>query len=243
METKLLHIIDASDYLYPRMEHHDITTRLVSHCVPEYDDMDTVLSCEGDIKEPRLDSVVPVTEPVSNTHYKNKYCAYCNGVIKTAYLISWQFLIYSNQYISKSTKDIISTVIETRGNMFFFPPAFVKVRHCFSSYTIGACNVTGVWDRYDKDFVTACETYFDPYIHRDGTIYKNYFCYHCNNADHNRTEIEDMSCPLLGVEKNPVFSTIFDPSSLGMIDTQNNGLHCDNQQFEDNKLVGILIKL
>ena len=245
MATKLLSTTSETDYLFPSMatmSDNYITTNLVSQCDPEYDDQSVIALCEGSANEPDLDSAVPVSDPVTNKHYKNKYCAYCNGVLETSYLKRWQLLVYANQYISKSTKNIISTIIETRGNIFFLPPEFVKVRRCFFSYTVGMCNVTGAWDRYDKDFKTACETYLDPYIDPDGTSYKNYYCYTCNKATLSGDNDEKhIYCPVIGNEEkvpnvDPGFSTTFDPSDFDRSDTQDS-LDCTSGQVEDNKLV------
>ena len=247
---KLLSNTSTTDYPFPRLFDKYITVDVVSKCAPEYDYLDIVALCEGEIKEPNLDSVVPVTEPVTNTHYKNKYCAYCNGVTKATYLKGWQFLTYSKQYISKTTKNIVSVIIETKGNIFFFPPEFVTVGRCFSPYTIGTCNVTGAWEEYKyptiKDFETACETYIDPFIDPGGTgIYKNYFCYYCNMARMASTDAYKgyMYCPYrAGVSNlNPEFVSIFDPGSLYRVDTQMS-LGCTSKQFQDQKLVSFIWK-
>ena len=242
---RLLSNTSTTDYPIPRWFDNYITTYVVSQCATEYDNLDTVAMCEGDIKEPDIDSVVPVTEPVTNTHYKNKYCAYCNGVVKTTYLKGWQLLIYSNQYISKSTKNIISVILETRGNIFFIPPEFVTVRRCFSPYTIGTCNVTGAWDanrnNYIKDFETACETYIDPFMDPDGTvIYKNYFCYDCNKASGAGIDAYKVTCQYRNDDQvlnlDPEFIAMFDSGSLDSADTQSS-LDCTGEQFQDQKLV------
>ena len=172
----------------------------MSQCAPGYDDLNNVALCEGYVKELNIDSVVPVTEPVTNTHFKNKYCAYCNGVLQLTYLKGWQLLLFSKQYISKSTKNIISVITETRGNIFFIPPEFVTVRRCFPPYTIGTCNITGDWDDYIndniKDIETACETYIDPFMDPDVTIiYKTYFCYKCNRASEFPNGVHEVTCP------------------------------------------------
>ena len=243
MATKLLSTTSTTDYLFPsRLFNNYITTSLMSQCDPEYDDEAIIALCEGDINELDIDSAVPVSDPLTNKHYMNKYCAYCNGVVETSYLKRWQLLIYSNQYISKTINNIMSTIIETRGNIFFHPPEFVKVRRCFSSYTIGKCNVTGAWDHYEKGFETACDIYLDPYIDPDGTSYKNYFCYSCNKAKLSRVvDVTDVYCPLIGNEEivpfvQPAFSTIFGPSGFDRSDTQDS-LNCTSRQVEDNKLV------
>ena len=245
MATKLLSTTYETDYLFPSkatMFDKYFTTNLVSQCDPEYDDQTVIALCEGGVNDPDLDSAVPVSDPVTNKHYKNKYCAYCNGVLETSYLRRWQVLVYVNQYISKSTKNIISTIIETRGNIFFLPPEFVKVRRCFSSYTVGTCNVTGAWNSYDEEFETACETYLDPYIDPDGTSYKNYFCYICNNATLSEdNDVKHVYCPLIGNEEkvpdvDQSFSTTFDPSDFDRSATQER-LHCTSRQVVDNKLV------
>ena len=211
---------------------------MVSKCDPEYNDKVTITLCEK--KQTELDSLVPVTEPLTNTHYKNKYCAYCNGVLTTSYLITWKLLVYSNQYVSFSTKNIVSTTKETRGNIFFIPPDTVKVRQCTSSYTIGTCNVTGDWNVYDKDFETACDIYLDPYTDPFGITYKNIFCYSCNTPTFGIGDGNDeVHCPSQEREKSkvdPAFSAIIDPKSFDKSGNQDS-LYCTSHQFEDRKLV------
>ena len=209
---------------------------MVTKCNPDYHDDATIALCE-DTPTTGTDSVVPVTDPVTNIHYKNIYCAYCSGVDMTTPLIMWKVILYSRHYFSLETEDIPSYVKKTRGNMFFIPPDYINIRNCESFYTIDTCNVTGHWPsyRYKKVIETACMSFTQPYYH----TYKNIFCFYCNHDINVGMALQ--SCPPMKLPSTETFefSTILHPR---FFDRREYPLECSNIQFEDRKMVCVRSK-
>ena len=205
----------------------------MTKCEPDYNDGAIVALCED--TPTRTDTVVPVTEPFSNIHYKNRYCAYCSGVEETTPLITWKVVLYSRHYFSLKTENMLSHVRQTRGNMFFIPPDYLNVHYCEPNYTIDACNVTGQWPfhRYDRFIENACERFTNPYNY----TYKNIFCFFCNH-DIDAMSARPFSCTEIESPSMKAFeySTALPKQTF---DTEENQypLRCSSTQFEDRQLV------
>lgn len=177
-------------YLTPGNTDFNVNTWywLIDKCDPEYTDSNITNQCLSIGAE--LESVVPVTDPMSNRHFRNKQCAYCNWVNKTSLLVNWKLRIESNRNLYFPIDDLLEEIQATRGNIFFKPPRYASVEECdpVPQYTVETCNVTGLWQNYNANIEAACESYRDPF----NFTYKNYFCYLCNNGD--IQDIGDANC-------------------------------------------------
>ena len=198
-------------------------------CNRESTNDDDIYMCET--SESEIETVVPVTEPVTNVHYKNKYCAYCNDVDKSMQLISWKLQIYSSQYISVPRTDLLEVIRRTRSNIIFIPPGYVETHECFTNpdYNIGTCNQTGLWQKYDELVETACEVYTDAF----NFTYKNFFCFLCN-ADTSVID-KDWNCTVK-LPNSPPFSVVYDLNVIMEGHTTHN-LVCNDSQFLDEHMV------
>ena len=185
----------------------------------------------------QLETMVPVTEPVTNRHYKNRNCAYCNGVETDTPLINWKLQIYSNQHLSFPDNDLLHKIRTTRGNIFFQKPEYVKTLSCdpLPEYTIDSCNKTGLWMNYDETTKEACDAFVDPFNY----TYKNYFCYLCNVAT--PLSLNDTICPIKPSAQRlgPATPQFVAELDLYTIVGENNQekLICKGTQFTDEYLV------
>ena len=137
--------------------------------------------CENPGIDESVDSIVPVTELSSMVHYRNKYCAYCNGIGEDEKLINWKVKVLSFKYISLPDNKLLAKVRQVHGNIIFeIPGQYIHAHKCnVPSYEITTCNSTGLWLQYDSGIDIACQSFIDPF----NFTFKNYFCYLCNSAE------------------------------------------------------------
>ena len=196
--------------------------------------------CETPTFAGSFENIAPVTHVVSKswTHYKNKHCAYCNGIEVNTRLISWNMLIESHQYIPVLADNFADRLKQDRGNIIYVKPEYVYAEGCeVPLYSISSCNETGLWHPYNKTVEAACNAYIDPF----NATYKNYFCYICNTAHELMPDI--LSCgPRDAYEPKthylPPFFAILDiDTATGQI--SDDTISCDKEQFKDEYHVSI----
>ena len=133
--------------------------------------------CENNPITGNVGDIIPVTDLVSNTHYKNIHCARCNGKGDTNIMATWSLKIHNDVFNKFPEKDLLAKIRSSKGNIFFVPPDYIMVDACFlPPYTISRCNVSGLWSSYDEYIVQSCNLFIDPF----NSTYKNSFCYLCN---------------------------------------------------------------
>ena len=209
---------------------------MVNKCDPENSDITSRNLCEtpGYV----LEAVIPVTDPVSDVHYRNKFCAYCNGIDKTLPIIEWKFKIRSGEHLSFPMENFLQFIHRTRSNFFYEPPEYLNVQKCYPPppFTIEMCNETGLWSVFDDAIEHACHSFLDPF----NSTYKNYFCFLCNSPESVSTE--DWIC-LLGSKYAPSFSVgeSFYSTTLHpeLIEQSKEHLNCGNKQFKDEAAVSL----
>ena len=209
-------VVDAGDYW------------MITMCDPDV--LDSTYTCESDDSD--YDSLIPVTDPLTNIHYRSKNCALCNIQNSTGPLLYWKLGIQSNIQLSFPHDHIFEVIRRTRGNIFFIPPDYISAQICEPvSYTIDKCNATGLWKTYDQDIQSACESFVDPY----NNTYKNIFCLKCNgDEDSMRGECQFM--PDMPLVKEPVFAAILDMSIIRNRPRETS-LICGDSQFLDEIMV------
>ena len=84
-------------------------------------------SCENTNMNTNLELVVPVSDSVSN--YRNKFCAYCNGV-NASQIINWRVELYCDADLLTSRHNIISTIKRRKCNLFFAEEENIPVQLC-----------------------------------------------------------------------------------------------------------------
>ena len=214
---------------------NDEAVWMITKCDPKALDTSSIELCTqpGD----SLEAVVPVTDPLSNTHYRNKFCAHCNNVPKGTPLINWKLQIESYRHLSFPDDDFLQKISATRGNIFFKQPQYVHTLPCdrMPEYTIESCNETGLWTDYNETTEAACNSFVDPFNY----TYKNYFCYLCNTGA--PASFSDMVCPFEIINPAPALNT---PQFVAEVDLEiiRNGYNQDNlicevTQFRDDNMV------
>lgn len=104
---------------------------MITKCDTDYENTEYQILCEKPGLDDRLDSIIPVSDPVSELHYRNIFCAYCNGVEDDSHLISWKLQILSNIILHWPDKDLFSKLRNTRGNIFYVQPEYIKVKRTY----------------------------------------------------------------------------------------------------------------
>ncbi|CAC5397790.1 unnamed protein product [Mytilus coruscus] len=129
-----------------------------------------------------LISFLPAQILINNTHidFKNIYCAICNENLEVIRnyeneMVLWDFKLRCKVFISIfyhfSLQDIIAFALNNGCRFLYKPPSSATV--C-STDTLTICNMTGNWNSFDPDIVSACNNYKVPH----GT--ENKFCSICN---------------------------------------------------------------
>ena len=182
-----------------------------------------------------FNSIVPVT--VNNVTYKNKFCAYCNGVNDSQQIKVWDMRIQCNSSISPTNDDIYSQLTERNCSIYFLPPKEITevLQICvIPEYTISTCNATGLWPVYNKTTEIGCQSFVDPF----NRTYQNYFCYVCNTGE--PPAPDKWLCPWDVIHINEVTPPFIALINLDAIQRWKNDdeLHCNMvNQFPDKREV------
>ena len=195
--------------------------------------------CEDNLITDDAVDVTPVTDLVSNIHYKNIHCARCNNKNDTQVLAKWILKIHNDVFIRFPEKDLLAKIRSRKGNIFFIPPEYVAVDGCLlPTYHIASCNVSGLWSSYDEFVDRSCNLFYDPF----NSTYKNPFCYLCNIPTYNSSKFSDV-CIDSSLSDGPYDETKAQFQSVVDIVTATNqrdggGLICDQTEFSDEDQVG-----
>ena len=212
---------------------------MVAKCtIRTLNDITTVL-CENPGHDGSVESIVPVCDPSSGVHYRNKYCAVCNGVPVGTILIKWKLKINNDRYLAFPDKYILTKLQELKGNIFFIAPEYLFVETCsWPSYKIATCNETGLWSKYNGTIEEACHAFVDPF----NLTYQNYFCYLCNSPVQLMppTSWACSTSTLNFIDLLPPFSVQLDVSAITG-DQEDETLVCDSGQIADYDKVRIQV--
>ena len=192
--------------------------------------------CEDPDFENSFETIVPVVG--KGFHYRNRYCAYCNGVSYLA-LESWKLNVFCSEQVSVTDKSLLTTIRKKMCNIFYKTPSYYRAPKCtvstaLMSVLVSRCNETGRWPTFDSITDLACSSFTDPF----NLTYKNYFCYVCNTEA--PVQLDSMQCnsrfgdlPLV----KPLYKFTYDLEIINKINT-GDLLRCDAEtQFSDLKLV------
>ena len=227
----------AVQYLSSKHETQFLTDRkiwMITKCDSRHTNTDYKTLCEHPGTDDNLDTVIPVSDTLSDRHFRNIFCAYCNGIEDDTRLLTWEFKVASDMFIAVPVKNILAKIKESKGNIFFVQPKHTNTMTCiFHSYTVSSCNETGLWPEYDEYIAEACSSFVDPF----NATYKNYFCYLCNIKE--RVPEENWTCigdgsPIKDV--SPRFFALLDIATVKGED-KSELLDCDGSQFTDYKFV------
>ena len=214
---------------------------LVTKCSKDTLTESEIALCENPEHAGTIDGIVPVSDPWSASHYRNKYCAFCNGVAKHAPLTKWKLKIYNQHYLAFPNDRLLATLREQKGNIIFIPPSYLVIENCYwPPYYISACNITGFWHVYDEKIELACHAFIDPF----NQTFQNYFCYLCNTAEY-QWPSDYWTChqfaPLDFTDLSPSFFALLDVSVVNG-DEDEDTLVCESDQFIDYENVSIIVE-
>jgi len=161
----------------------------VDDCPPGTDD-DLASRCTGKYTRTAIESFTDLIPCYSknNTLYRNKFCAFCNG-LREDNLLYLEVLVkmYHSYLFLNGTETLLDLIMNTNVDKIgFFPPVPCD-NTCLSGVTckmaVSSCNQVGNWSEYDPDIERACHgytNYFESPSSRYRGYFKNIFCYICN---------------------------------------------------------------
>lgn len=204
----------------------DTDTNVWYHAIDRCPDMFSNLAHYRCYHPMNLQDLVVVSDPANGKVYKNKHCAICNGVYN---YLNWKLKLFCDDIFLQSfqtTEERDNYIFQNRKKCPVYPvPADEKnteISRCYPvSQVRGKCNVTGLWDVYDKNIEDAClfnsknqnviytkqaSNYFFVNLK-----YRNVYCFLCNspkNAQRNDLCLQDGSID--GRISSKSFSVVFD---------------------------------
>ncbi|WAQ97173.1 hypothetical protein MAR_029863, partial [Mya arenaria] len=132
--------------------------------------------------------IVPCFDRLNRTLFRNRHCAYCNGVLDVD-------LEYFNTSLtcetlidgSRDETVLLDKILEKRScKIAFHPEPEFEIYSCTGA--VNSCNQTGLWTIYNADIEAACLAYTSVYSLdslSELSRFKNIFCYICNGYDPN----------------------------------------------------------
>lgn len=228
-------------------EETDFVTRITSQsvwmiarCGSSITDSYTRDLCEKPGMHGIIETLVPVK--VANEHYRNKFCAFCNGVPVSAGFHAWKIEITCKDPLFQEIYDrnLLAILEEKRCNIFYkLQDGERYPEQCRAhSYTISQCNVTGLWPVYNSTVERGCHSFMDAF----NNTYRNYYCYLCNTD--NPLPRDEWKCKITegqGGTNEPPFVAILDLSVISRMKVTTEELECkDETEYKDKKLVSVL---
>ena len=193
--------------------------------------------CEHPGLNGNIESLQPVSDLTDTTHFRNKYCAFCNGRYDINTNNKWKLQVHCDEIISLADDDILDTIVSKKCNILYEPPTTAKLDACrdWPIYNITSCNITGKWDSYDEYIERACNAFVDPF----NQTYQNYFCMLCNTP----TKLQSQNHTTCRGKKDSIVSV--SPPFFAILDIdlwrEQQGLFpkltCNGTQFKDTKFV------
>lgn len=169
--------IPTKHQIHDLNNHTDVFHNVVSHC-PMKNGVSEPKPCLFSFTLTNFQTQIPVTSRKTKISYASKTCAECHGENQIS--VSWSFDVSCPEIpidpsVFSDFSDLMLGMQERRCTVNLQPPSNYKAQSCNKETTIGECNVTGLWDRRDKDLETACLNYWRPF-----GAFQNVFCFLCN---------------------------------------------------------------
>ena len=143
--------------------------------------------CKG-INKTELEDYIWVSDKETEHIYQNIHCATCHGVKA---LVPWRIRTTCFDVIMADFERVTEILLSPRCDIINeLPEEFqetIRKYRCYIPDKYSRCNMTGLWGEYDAVTYAACET-FDLPFYQDSSgggpaeIYKNMFCYVCNEG-------------------------------------------------------------
>ena len=120
--------------------------------------------------------------------FRNQHCADCNNATnteKTDPIVTDCDFDTFDKNVPNSVKELEQNLRMSKCNAAYFVPRIGNTA-CPEPGDISDCNVTGLWDIWDKEIDNACHTIDSKFF-----VFKNVFCYICN------TGARDLKMPVI----------------------------------------------
>ena len=171
-----------------------------------------------------IKSVVPVTDSV--VHYKNQFCAECNGVHMSDKLKDWESEVVCDADLT-SSKYFLPVLKRRKCNIFFRPPVNIPVEQCMSEWAfIEGCDQSARF--YNGIGVSNMSC--NAAIGQTDVMHSMYMCFTCNNTEYT-PNLEVSFCSSHGgrfiKEISPPFTAILDLGALSKTDGVVEQQECD----------------
>lgn len=199
------------------------------HVIDKCQDQFSLLAHFGCYHAMDLEDLVPVSDPTNGRVYKNKHCATCNGVYN---YVNWNLKISCSDiflYSFQTTEQRNMYIFQNREKCRVNPvPPDEKAGYMSRCYPVSeirsTCNISGLWDVYDKDIEEACHLNRQNQnvifsVQEQGTRvldmkFANVYCFLCNTPKN--TKRNDL-CKL---EKHTISKTTFKGRFSAIIDVR-----------------------
>lgn len=199
---ELIQCVDAQNRLYDNNSINGQSFEMVSKCPFSYSDNDIATRCAREYSDVifnvPLKYILPAYDKVTDLIYKNVFCAKCHNVSES----TLQFASTSFRCLTKVPnityiRDLTpNSNFDDDCNILFMVPETKQAINWTSKICdrkfISHCNVTGLWDMYDRYLEEACLTYSSVYHN-----FRNVHCFLCNGF--NESEIEKI-CEMSSID-------------------------------------------
>lgn len=133
----------------------------------------------------KLVDVAPCYDKKTFETFRNRFCAYCNGVSDDDIVFLDPALkCGSNPHFDEmsSIQNLVDYVLmkDNCDIEFDLGKNYSVFKYC--SRAVDKCNTTGLWRNYSLDVDLACNAYTSN-IHYQEAVYRNIFCVLCNRLD------------------------------------------------------------
>ena len=134
-----------------------------------------------------VEDMLPVTVSGEVNAYRNKYCAFCNG-ISSDEISFWDINLRCNNInktetskLKQNEKLLINFIMSNDTcDLSFKPRDPDQIQSCPS--TISRCNETGLLKKHDPELELGCSLYTSV-IYAYSQVFKNVFCLMCNGYE------------------------------------------------------------
>ena len=203
-----------------------------------------VQKCSGAINN-SIDDIIWVSDKMSGTIYQNRYCALCHGVQD---FTSWLLRTSCVDVLMTKATNIVKFILSDRCDIVNEAPKSEKTRArtfaCDIS-DIGACNMTGQWDKYDLNIDEACNKYYWPYYDTSTklqlyVLYRNVFCYACHKPEWRQISSDHCKDHNISIDRtdHKTFIAIIDLNDYLHVNTRQNARYnCGVNEVWDHYMV------
>ena len=218
-------------FSHPISDEFNTNVIMVTKCIMNMENETVRDLCENPNDPDTVATVVPVSDSVFN--YRNRFCAYCNGVTT---FIEWAAKLYCDANIT-SSNNLVSLVRRRKCNIFFIPPTNHTVIPCFQlREQIPGCNLTGRLTPGSLPVSFACGASIEG---MQDVIYSNTFlCYICEVNQSITLEVYPFCYMDIAVPMQVEAPFVTNLPLEELFNTDDNADNCDPlTQFDDYKMV------